>query len=61
MTKSPSSLDTVEATLASRRIKTWPSDWQRFVVDLPAEERRLVGLAVALLDARPADELVADR
>lgn len=61
MTRSPSSLDRVETVIASKRIRKWPSEWQAFVLELPDEERRLVGLSVALLDARPFDDGAQDK
>lgn len=57
MTTFPSSLDHAETIVATKRIRQWPLEWQTFVLELPAEERQLVGLSVALLDARPSDGL----
>jgi hypothetical protein len=53
---SPSSLDRAETVVAAKRIARWPSDWQSFVIALPANERELVVALTALLDARPGDE-----
>lgn len=53
---SPSSLDRVESLVGARRIAKWPSDWQAFVLALPANEREMVISVTALLDARPTGE-----
>lgn len=55
MTTSPSSLDTVETTIAVRRISRWSHGDREFVVELTPPERELVMTLVALLDARPAN------
>ena len=57
---SPSSLDAIETTLAARRISRWPSEWKQFVLGLPAEEQRMIGLCVALMDAKPDDPRPAE-
>lgn len=37
-------------------MKTWTREWRELVVNLPADEAKLIVELVALLDARPADE-----
>jgi hypothetical protein len=54
--RSPSSLDSVETTLAVRRISRWSHGDRQFVVELTQPERELVMTLVALLGARPDGE-----
>lgn len=49
-------LDSVERTLAIRRVSRWSHGDKEFVVELTRPERELVMSLVALLDARPCDE-----
>ena len=53
---SRSSLDSVERTLAIRRVSRWTHGDREFVLELTPAERDLVASLVALLDARPCDE-----
>ena len=46
-------MDGVERTLALKRIGTWPREWKADVICLTAPEVEVMGLLVALLDARP--------
>lgn len=49
-------MDRAETIVAVNRIKTWPREWQRMMLDLPASEATVVMELVALLDARPCDD-----
>lgn len=48
-------MDAAEKIIARKRISRWPREQQRELIELPAAEAQIVGLLVALLDARPAD------
>lgn len=44
-----------EQEAAAKKIRTWPKEERDFVVRLPEQERDIVILLAALLDARPED------
>ena len=46
-------MDAVERTLALKRISTWPREWKEDLTQLTQDEVEMVGLLVALMDARP--------
>jgi hypothetical protein len=48
-------VDKAETIVAVNRLKSWPKEWHKLMLELPAQEAEVVGLLVALLDARPGD------
>lgn len=54
-------LDRAEQILADKRIRRWADDWRAEIVTLTSHEREVLMTLVALLDARPVDELAEDR
>lgn len=53
-------MDAVEQSLALKRISTWPREWKRDMTRLTANEVEVVGLFVALMDARPDGQARAE-
>ena len=50
-------MDAVEKTLAVKRTANWPREWKADLIQLPPSELEVVGLLVALMDARPSGEM----
>lgn len=46
-------MDRAEQIVASKRLAAWSPSDQSFVADLPDDEREVVGLLAAYLDAKP--------
>jgi len=51
-----SELTREEARVFAARLKEWPTSRAREVLEMTPKERDVVGLLVALLDARPVDK-----
>jgi hypothetical protein len=46
-------MDSVETTIATKRISRWSESWKADVVKLTPAEREVLMTLVALVDARP--------
>lgn len=53
-------LTTIEQDKGIKVIETWPREEIAFAAKLTVQERRLLVLAAALLDLRPASDYIAD-
>jgi len=54
-------VDKTETIIAKKRISKWPREWQEDVVQLTPREREVLGQLIALVDARPADDVASNR
>ncbi len=54
-------MDKAESIIAKKRVERWPDSWKADVVELTPQEREVLLTLVALVDARPTDDVASNR